>query len=211
MSEDRCRRGRTYTGQQLQYPEPCNLLSGVFEDAQYGDQIFYMGCFQETQTSVLAERYVAPDKGKLQRSRVGCRPEQNRLFAKWNSLFIVLEDPPDNLLFLVVFMEAGYYYRSIDPKKLTTFGKQDAEGYYIQAGYFLVPEYFEIATRYSFVDPDNPNQIADNKKEELTVGADCYLFDHRMKIQLNYSFLRAKTEIGNEDDHLIKASVRFRF
>lgn len=53
-------------------------------------------------------------------------------------------------------LEAGYYNREIDPKDATTFGKQDADGYYIQAGYFLIPKHLEIATRYSFVVSGQP-------------------------------------------------------
>ena len=108
-------------------------------------------------------------------------------------------------------MEGGYYYREIDPKAFTPFGKQDAEGYYIQAGYFLIPKHLEIVTRYSFVEPDNPSQIANNEQEEFTLGANYYFLGHRLKTQLNYSLFSTKAGNGVEDDHLIQTSIGLQF
>lgn len=108
-------------------------------------------------------------------------------------------------------LEGGYYHRNIDPKSATAFGEQDAEGFYIQSGLFLVPERFEIAGRYSYVEPDNPNQIDNNEEEELTVGGTYYFLGHQVKGQLNYSFFKRDMEPEDEDEHLIQASMILAF
>jgi phosphate-selective porin OprO/OprP len=56
------------------------------------------------------------------------------------------------------FFQGGYYFRNIDPEKPTTYGSENAQGFYLQGGYFLIPKKFELAARYSWVDPDNPDQ-----------------------------------------------------
>lgn len=108
-------------------------------------------------------------------------------------------------------LEAGYYYREIDPKTWTTFGSQDANGYYIQGGYFLIPKEFEVATRYAFVEPDNPNQINNNDLEEFTIGGTYYFLGHPIKTQVNYSFLTTETATGDLDDHLFLATFCLEF
>jgi len=66
--------------------------------------------------------------------------------------------------------EGGYYYRIIDPKAPTRFGSTNAWGYYAQAGYFLIPKKFEVAARYSYMNPDTPTQRANNNQYEVTGG-----------------------------------------
>ena len=61
--------------------------------------------------------------------------------------------------------EGGYDFRRIDPEKPTPFGDQDAQGFYLQGGYFLIPKKFELAARYAWVDPDNPNNKNNNNTD----------------------------------------------
>lgn len=65
--------------------------------------------------------------------------------------------------------EGGYHFRNIDPKVKTKYKSTDANGFFIQAGYFIIPEHLEFAARYSFVDPDNPVSSGKNNKK----GSDC--------------------------------------
>jgi phosphate-selective porin OprO/OprP len=80
---------------------------------------------------------------------------------------------------------AGYYFRNIDPEKPTQNGSTNAWGVYAQAGYFLIPERFELAARYSYIDPDNPTGIDDNREHEADFGVNYYLYGQRIKTQLN--------------------------
>ena len=106
---------------------------------------------------------------------------------------------------------SGYHYRNIDPKELTPYGEQDSWGFYIQSGYFIVPERFEVAGRFAFIDPDNPVTISDNKKSEYTLGVNYYLNGHNVKTGLNYSFFSFDKQAGDEDEHLFTTSVILQF
>ncbi len=105
----------------------------------------------------------------------------------------------------------GYHYRNIDPKDVTSFGEQNARGYYIQGGFFFVPKHFEIAGRYAFIDPDNPEKISDNEKTEYTVGLNYYLSGHNVKAGINYSLFSTEKQSGDEDEHVVTTSVIVQF
>jgi phosphate-selective porin OprO/OprP len=109
------------------------------------------------------------------------------------------------------FFQGGYYFRNIDPEKPTPYGNENAQGYYLQGGYFLVPKKFELAGRYSWVNPDNPNQTNDNKQQEYTGGFSYYLDGHDLKLQANYSFFRNETEDGDQDDQVAQGMVTLAF
>jgi polyhydroxyalkanoate synthesis regulator phasin len=107
--------------------------------------------------------------------------------------------------------EGGYDFRDIDPEKPTPFGDETAQGFYLQGGYFLVPKTFEVAARYSWVDPNNPNQKNDNEQQEYTGGFTYYIDGHDLKLQGNYSFLHNETTAGNRDDHVVQGMVTLAF
>lgn len=106
---------------------------------------------------------------------------------------------------------SGYHYRNIEPMSATTFGEQSAWGVYFQGGYFFIPNKFEIAGRYAFVDPDNPSEVINDKKTEYTVGLNYYLSGHSVKTGINYSFLSTDNIAGDIDEHVVKTSVVFQF
>ena len=106
---------------------------------------------------------------------------------------------------------SGYYYRNIDPGAATTFGEQDAWGVYLQGGVFIVPKHFEVAGRYSRIDPDNPEKISDNEKTEYTIGLNYYFSGHSVKTGINYSLFTTDKQSGDEDEQALIASVIFQF
>jgi len=108
-------------------------------------------------------------------------------------------------------MESGYHFRCIDPDKPTLYGKESAQGFYLQGGYFVIPEKLEVATRYSFTDPDSPNRDDHNKAQEFTAGLSYYLYGHDLKLQANYSFFRTETDIDDQDEHLGQGMVTLAF
>ena len=108
-------------------------------------------------------------------------------------------------------LEGGYHFRNIDPKVKTKFKSVDANGFFIQAGYFIIPEHLEFAARYSFVDPDNPASSGKNNKKEVTIGPSYYLFGHRLKVQGNYTYRTTETSNKELDDHLVRLSLVFQF
>jgi phosphate-selective porin OprO/OprP len=106
-----------------------------------------------------------------------------------------------------LYLEGGYYFRNIDPKEATPHGSQDAYGLYFQTGYFLIPEHFELAARYSFIDPDNPVKVSDNKEHEGTFGVNYYFCGHRLKAQANYTLLNSESETGARNDHIFQSAM----
>jgi polyhydroxyalkanoate synthesis regulator phasin len=107
--------------------------------------------------------------------------------------------------------EGGYQFRNIDPEKPTPFGEESAQGFYLQGGYFVIPKEFELAARYSWVNPDNPNSKNNNNQQEYTGGLSYYLYGHSLKLQANYSFFRNDTATGDRDDHVAQGLVTLAF
>jgi phosphate-selective porin OprO/OprP len=107
--------------------------------------------------------------------------------------------------------EGSYDFRNIDPNKPAPFGQEQAQGFYFQGGYFLIPKKFQLAARYAWVDPDNPNQKDDNKQQEYTGGVSYYMYGHLLKMQANYSYFRNQSTNGYLDDHLVQAMITLTF
>jgi len=110
-----------------------------------------------------------------------------------------------------VSFEGGFYFRNIDPEEDTPFGEQEAYGYYLQGGYFLIPKTLEVAARYSWMDPDNPTSKDDNQQEEYTAGMSYYISGHNLKLQANYSLFRTETTNNDRDDHVVQGLVTLAF
>ncbi|AOY58415.1 MULTISPECIES: phosphate porin [Desulfococcus] len=110
-----------------------------------------------------------------------------------------------------VSVEGGYHFRSIDPDEATPFGKESAQGFFLQGGYFVIPKTFELAARYAYVDPDNPDNSGDNDEQEYTVGLTYYLNGHNLKLQANYSFLQTDTATDDQDEHIGQGMVTLAF
>jgi phosphate-selective porin OprO/OprP len=108
-------------------------------------------------------------------------------------------------------LEGSYDFRNIDPNKTTPFGQEQAQGFYLQGGYFLIPKKFEVAARYAWVDPDDPNQKDNNKQQEYTAGSSYYMYGHNLKLQANYSYFRNQSTTGYQDDHLVQAMMTLAF
>jgi phosphate-selective porin OprO/OprP len=69
-------------------------------------------------------------------------------------------------------------------------------GGYVQAGYFFhylipsIPQPLELAARYAYVDEPNRVDLSlENRREELTIGANWFFAGHNNKITLDYSWL----------------------
>jgi phosphate-selective porin OprO/OprP len=109
-------------------------------------------------------------------------------------------------------MEAGYYFRRIDPQKSTViYPSTDAWGVYAQAGYFILPDKLELAARYSYIDPDNPTKKGINREHEATFGLNYYFYGQRIKAQLDYSYFRTEGPPSDKTDHVIQSTMIFLF
>lgn len=76
--------------------------------------------------------------------------------------------------------QAEYFWAQADGN-LATQKTQRAQGFYAQAGYFVIPKHLELAARYSYVDSDRDKSL--NLQTE-TQGAVSYYFNkHNLKLQ----------------------------
>ncbi|HLG19436.1 MAG TPA: porin [Bdellovibrionota bacterium] len=76
-------------------------------------------------------------------------------------------------------------------------------GFYIQPGIFLMPNKWELATRFGWLDPDLG--VLDDLVLEAAAASNLYFSgDHRYKAQLQYTWKGQETAPGNQiNDHFI--------
>ncbi len=91
-------------------------------------------------------------------------------------------------------LQGEYFYRHKNPIAGPTTGDH---GYYVQAGYTVLPRRLEVAGRASQVFLAGPK----NNKSEYTAGINYYVFGHDLKLQGNYSYLPTQYAAGTANDH----------
>ena len=99
-----------------------------------------------------------------------------------------------------VFTE--YHTRTIDPQD-PAMNEEDAEGYYIQGGYLLPGDQWEIAARYEDFDIDNNE--TDGDSERIGIGLNRFFAGHRHKLQLDLF------DIDSRLGEATASSTRLRF
>ena len=105
--------------------------------------------------------------------------------------------------------ETAYYYRNIDPDT-SDVTDYDSQGFLVQAGYMFVPEKFELAVRYGFIDPNK--DIDDLRDSEFTAGWNYFFRMHNVKMQMDYSYLL--TQAPDEDDvqdNRVRLQFQYKF
>ncbi len=94
-----------------------------------------------------------------------------------------------------------YFVMTADPE--SGGNSIDSDGFFTQAGYFVIPKKLEVAARYSLVDPNS--DVSDDFMREYALGVNYYFRAHRSKIQSDFGHY--VTEEGDEGD---KNENRFR-
>jgi phosphate-selective porin OprO/OprP len=86
-----------------------------------------------------------------------------------------------------------------------------SRGCYAQAGYFLLPKRFEVAARYSSVDP-NRNKARD-RQVEVTGGVSYYFEGHNLKLQGDYTNIHTQQAVGKQptDDRQLRVQAQLAF
>jgi hypothetical protein len=128
---------------------------------------------------------------------------------------VVVGNPPIVSSAETVALEFAYKYRGISVQgeyytRDDDLPNADADGYYIQAGMFLVPGHIEIAGRIGEIDFDAPN----TDESEVTLGANIFFDGHRHKIQLDVSVFEienAGPPVREDDDEQIRLQYQIAF
>ncbi len=98
--------------------------------------------------------------------------------------------------------DSEYYVKSKDPESDGGAHTVDSDGFYTQAGYFVLPKKLELATRYSQLDPNK--DLPDDFQREYAAGVNYYFRGHRSKIQTDIG--RYVTDVKDDE----KKENRFR-
>ena len=86
----------------------------------------------------------------------------------------------------------------------------DSDGFFTQAGYFVIPKKLEIAARYSMLDPNN--DIKNDIGKEYTAGINYYFRAHRSKIQADYGhYVTEKGEEQDQKDNQVRVQYQIVF
>lgn len=90
-----------------------------------------------------------------------------------------------------------------------------AEGFYAQAGYFVIPDTLEIAARYSYLDPNR--DVTNDHWVESTGAVSWYIRKHFLKLQTDYTNVHKQTAIASTsgknstDDQQVRFQAQLMF
>ena len=100
-----------------------------------------------------------------------------------------------------------YYHLNANPDQGDDW---DADGYYVQAGYQILPKQLEVALRYSAIKSDDDNASAQFDKSETQVGVNYYLVGHAAKVQADYT-MKSDDMVDNKDDRVARLQLQFYY
>lgn len=115
-----------------------------------------------------------------------------------------------NFKYWIFSLEGEYQYRNIDPDG--GFDSASDNGFRVQSGIFLVPEFIEVAGRFGYIAFDDDIDGRDSRYE-ITPGLNFYLSkSHNWKVQLSYSFIRDESTDNEEiDQNVFRAQFQAYF
>lgn len=99
-------------------------------------------------------------------------------------------------------VHAEYFYNNEDADSYSD--SIDANGFYIQAGYFLDPKVLEVAARYAFLDCDDGKAdgvcAGNDNVNQVAATINYYFKKHNLKAQLGYEFNNEDQSGADGDD-----------
>jgi len=129
----------------------------------------------------------------------------------------VLPDPANNLKsdlwnFDAVFKYRGFFATGelITGKRRPQSGESfHTSGWFVQGGYLIVPDTFEIAARYASVDPSDLVDL--DKAEELGGAMSYYYNKHNFKIQGDFRRIRTYSGADRRTSYEVRVQTQFVF
>ncbi|MCC7212878.1 MAG: porin [Candidatus Brocadia sp.] len=103
--------------------------------------------------------------------------------------------------------DSEYYIRENDPED--DGDSVTSDGFYTQAGYFVLPRKLELAARYSMLDPDE--DVRDDVQTEYTVGVNYYIRGNRQKVQTDVGHFVTETTGEDKDENRIRLQYQMIF
>ncbi len=84
----------------------------------------------------------------------------------------------------------------------------DADGYYLQAAYQVIPKTVEVAARYSAIKCDDQNASSNFDKDETQFGINYYFDKHNLKLQADYTMIEDHWNL-DKDDQVARLQLQF--
>ena len=100
-----------------------------------------------------------------------------------------------------------YFIRTEDPE--SDGDTVNSDGFYTQAGYFVLPKKLEVAARYSMVDPDT--DVTNDLQREYTIGVNYYFRAHRSEIQADVGHYVTDTKEQDKEENRIRVQYQIIF
>lgn len=88
--------------------------------------------------------------------------------------------------------QTEYFFGQADGQ--TTNHTLRAQGFYAQAGYFVIPKVLEVAGRYAYLDPDR--DVTKDHWVESTGAVSWYIRKHYLKIQADYTNIHKQAALA---------------
>ncbi|OHB99051.1 MAG: hypothetical protein A3G70_02330, partial [Planctomycetes bacterium RIFCSPLOWO2_12_FULL_39_13] len=85
----------------------------------------------------------------------------------------------------------------------------NSDGFFTQAGYFILRDRVEVAARYSMLDPDN--DVSNDLEKEYTAGINYYFRGHRSKIQADFGHYVTDGEDEDEEENRFRVQYQIFF
>jgi len=103
----------------------------------------------------------------------------------------------------------GSEYYSMDAKP-DVGDDWDADGYYVQAAYQVIPKTLEVALRHSAIKSKDSNAFEKFDKSESQFGVNYYLAKHNAKLQADYTKVNDDLN-DNKDDNIFRLQAQVIF
>lgn len=97
-----------------------------------------------------------------------------------------------------------YLQNHLEPTDAKPFAQFDSDGWYAQAGVFLVPKKLQAVVKYETFDPSS--RVSSNEVSTDTVGLNYYIRGNNLKLQLDY----LRTDLGGNTDTQNKVMMRLQ-
>ena len=104
-------------------------------------------------------------------------------------------------------LAAEYYALTASPQLGSDW---NADGYYVQAGYQIIPQKLEVGARYSAIKSTDDNASAKFDKNETQFGANYYFAKHNLELQADFTLVNDNLNDG-KDDRVFRMQAQFYF
>lgn len=135
-----------------------------------------------------------------------------------NDLSFVATDLKTNLKSTLFTIDTMFKYRGFSATGAYTWGerepqevneKYDTSGWFLQAGYFLKPQTWEIAARYGQQDPSD--LVGPDKITEIRGGLNYFYARHALKVQLDFGQIKTERADGDRKSNELRIQTQFIF